>query len=316
MEKKLFNLLVIIIAASVFTTSCQLRTVKTRPGTTVPGSKSETKSDSTKTDEDEKEEPKKETKLSEIKTVEYEGGNQGSPLKSRAPQFGVIFSAGGARVWAFTNVLKEMQRYKFPVAATAGVEWGSVIAANYAHRLSANEVEWELNKFKSLSDWDSFVKNVFEKKSVSSLKVPFSCPSLNLQNQVIYNLNRGDLDQLIPLCLPSPKLVKPQKQSVAMMSDLDSTVQFLRRSGAEKIILFNVIPSKKQKGIVDSLESVENQIWAMAAATSKHQGVDEVVDINVTQFSPQQFDKRRDIQIQSDAQVKDLIKRLADKYSL
>lgn len=314
MAKKLINLFCIIIAVSVFTTSCQLRTVKTRPGAT-PTNPS--KSGSTKNEDIESsEEPKKETKISEIKTVEYDGDNQGSPIRSRAPQFGVIFSAGGARVWAFTNVLKEMQRYKFPVAATAGVEWGSVIAANYAHRLSANEVEWELNKFKSLNDWDSFVKSVFEKKSVSALRVPFACPSLNLQNQVIYNLNKGDLDQLIPLCLPSPKLVKPQKQSIAMMSDLDSTVQFLKKSGAEKIILFNVIPSKKQKSIVDSLESSDNQIWAMASAATKNPGIDEVVDINITQYSPQQFDKRRDIQIQTDAQVKDLIKRLADKYSL
>ena len=94
---------------------------------------------------------------------------------NKAVQFGIIFSAGGVRTWAYVNVLKEIQKYKLPVAAVAGMEWGSVAAGIYAQNISANEVEWELSKFKNSDDSSDFIKKIFEKKSTETLKIPFGC---------------------------------------------------------------------------------------------------------------------------------------------
>ena len=40
-------------------------------------------------------------------------------------KFAVIFSGGGVKAWGHVAVLKELQKFKWPVSAVAGFEWGS-----------------------------------------------------------------------------------------------------------------------------------------------------------------------------------------------
>ena len=91
-----------------------------------------------------------------------------SPVETvKAAQFGIIFSGGGVRTWAYVNILKEIQKYKLPVTSVVGIEWGAIVAGVYAQNVSANEVEWELSKFKGIDDWSNYIKKIFEKKSTA-----------------------------------------------------------------------------------------------------------------------------------------------------
>lgn len=240
-------------------------------------------------------------------------------LKSKAvPNFGIIFSGGGARTWAQVGVLKEMQKYKFPVVSVAGIEWGSVIAAIYAQNLSSNEVEWEMSKFKSLDKTNDFVQAVFAKKTVADMKSSFACPSLNLKSQTVYLLNRGNVDQFLPFCLPSPGLAKPYGQSVSLMTDISLLVQYLRSTGVQKILLLNVLSAKEAAPYIKPVESVENQIWTSAAAqlVKKNIGIDEVISINISDIAIDDFDQRREIIAKGSELSYAQIKKLAEKYGL
>lgn len=241
------------------------------------------------------------------------------PLKSKVvPNFGIIFSGGGARTWAHVGMLKEMQKYKFPVVSVAGIEWGAVIAAVYAQNLSSNEVEWEMSKFKSLDKTNEFVQSVFTKKTVADMKSSFACPSLNVKSQTVYLLNRGNVDQFLPFCIPSPALAKPYGQSVALMTDVSILVQHLRATGVQKILLLNVLNTKEGGPYVKPVDSLENQTWAASAAqlVKKNIGIDEVVSINISDVGIDDFDQRREIMAKGAELSYSQIKKLADKYGL
>jgi NTE family protein len=234
------------------------------------------------------------------------------------PKFGFIFSGGGAKAWAHIGFLKELQKFKWPIHSVAGFEWGSVVAASFAQNLSANEVEWEMSKLKDFDKTDSFLKAVFEKKNTTDLKVPFVCPSLNLNKQTYYLLNRGQLQQLIPFCVSQPPITPAYGQSVAVMSDITILAQHLRSTGANRIILVNVLAQTKLRSFVNDYTSAENILWVQSAAlmAKKPSGVDELININLDDYGIKDLDKRRDLIAKGAELSYDQLKKLAQKYGL
>lgn len=247
------------------------------------------------------------------KTIEY--------VPVQAPKFGFIFSAGGARTWAFVPFLKELQQNKVPVVAVAGVEWGAVVAGIYAHKISANEVEWELSKFKSIKDWNDYIKQIFERRSVKSNQIPFYCSSYNLKTNTSYVLGFGQMDQVVPLCLPSAGIIRPYQMSMADLSNVDSLVEKLKAAGANKIIYVSVINPSSRLPFINPMDSVENQIWSLASSQyrntmAQHKGIDDVIFIDVNSFKVNQFSDRKNILDQSRSKMRQVMSHFLSKYSL
>jgi predicted acylesterase/phospholipase RssA len=286
----------------LFVASCQFKTTKTiTPTSNTPSTVENNNVESTKVDA---------VAVDQIVLPQVKSNG-------KAAQFGFIFSGGGVRTWAYVNILKEVQKYKLPVAAVAGMEWGAIVAGVYAQNVSANEVEWELSKFKNIDGWSDYVKNIFEKKSTGALKIPFGCMSLNLKNQTSYVLNKGQLDSLVPFCVPAPGVSKPYADSIASMSDVVGAVQFLRANGATKVILINANSARNGKPLSSGLQSVENQFWIQSNSVlvKKNVGIDEVIDVDINGgISADKFDQRRDVLNSSLPQAKDQLKKIAQKY--
>lgn len=240
------------------------------------------------------------------------------PINRVLPKFGFIFSGGGAKAWGHIGFLKELQKFKWPVHSVAGFEWGSVVAAIYAQNLSANEVEWEMSKLKEFNKTDSFLKAVFEKKNTADLKVPFVCPSLNINKQAYYLLNRGQLQQLTPFCVSQPSITPIYGQSIAVMTDVPSLAQHLRSSGANRIVLVNVLAQTKMRSFTNDYTSAENILWVESAAlmAKKPAGVDEIIHINLDDYGIKDLDKRREVIAKGAELSYDQLKKLAQKYGL
>jgi hypothetical protein len=278
----------------------------------------------TKKFESKNQEIKMDTKPVDIQYDSPDATLQNTPavplVKKNPPNFGLIFSAGGAKTWAHLGVLKEMQKYKFPIVSVVGIEWGSAIAAVYAQNLSSNEAEWEMSKFKSTDKSQEFIKSAFEKKTVAGMKAGFACPSINIKSQKAYILNRGNVDQFLQFCLPSPGLTKPYGQSVALMSDISALVQHLRSTGVQKIILIDVLAHQSSKPFYGNVESYENQIWVTAATqmakAATTVGIDEVIKIDVSNFPIDNFDERREVMAKGSELGYSQIKKIAEKYGL
>jgi NTE family protein len=216
---------------------------------------------------------------------------------STSIRIGLIFSGGGAKAWAHVGFLKELEQYKWPIVAVGGQEWGAVVAALYANKLSANEVEWELSKIKSFDGLDEISGAIFNNKSVSDLKIPFVCPSLNVSKQSLYLLNRGQLNKLIPFCVAHEPIYKPYQQSIADLVDFAGIAQHLRATGANRIILINVLAQNVRRSLTADYLSAENVLWVQSAALmgKKINGIDEIINIDLDDYSITNLDKKREI---------------------
>ncbi len=234
------------------------------------------------------------------------------------PRIGLILIGGGAKAWAHIGVLKEIEKAKWPISGIAGLEWGAAVAATYAHQLSSNEAEWEMSKVKSLNNVELESSTLFNNKSVADLKIPFVCASLNIAKQQVYLLNRGQLAQLLPFCLPYPPLSTAYKQSVASMSSIGLLAQHLRATGIKKVILINILAQNDKRSFVGDYLSAENILWseAAAAADNKPPGVDDVIQINLDNFGIKDLDKRREIIARGAELSYSQIKKLSEKYGL
>jgi len=310
MEKMKFK---ILVTAILFLASCaqkQVQVKNTHDGTTyeIQNPKSETP---VATGPEAEAQPQNEPNVAPIPPSQV-------PVNKALPKFGFVFSGGGAKAWGHIGFLKELQKLKWPVHSVAGFEWGAVVAALYAHNLSANEVEWEMSKLKEFNKTESFLKTVFEKKNTADLKVPFVCPSLNINKQVYYLLNRGQLQQLAPFCVSQPSVTPIYSQSVAVMTDVPSLAQHLRSTGANRIILVNVLSQTKMRSFTNDYTSAENILWVESAAlmAKKPAGVDEVININLDDYGIKDLDKRRDVIAKGAELSYDQLKKLAQKYGL
>lgn len=234
------------------------------------------------------------------------------------PTIGLIFSGGGAKAWAHIGVIREIEKAKWPIHSVAGFEWGAVVAAVYANNFSSNEVEWELSKVKDFENTEEISNSIFAKKSVSDLKIPFVCSSLNINKQTIYLLNRGSLDKLIPFCLAHPPLSKPYAHSIAEMHDIVGLANHLKAMGANKIVLINVLSQNLKKSFFPDYLSSENVLWVKSAAlmAKKIYGVDDVININLDNYGIKDLDKKREIMVKGAELGYNEVVRLTNKYGL
>jgi NTE family protein len=259
-----------------------------------------------------------------VVTAPQEGAPVAAPVEASSgpvramPRIGLIFSAGGAKAWGHIGVIKEIEKAKWPVRAVAGLEWGAAVAASYAHQLSSNEVEWELSKVRNLEDVEQASETIFRDQSVTDLKVPFVCPSLNIVKQEIFLLNRGQLAKLMPFCVAAAGSSAPYNQSVGVLDHITALARHIRATGVKKVILINVLAQGNKRSYMPDNLSAENILWVKAAIASgqKPAGVDDVIQIDLGDYSIKDLDRKREIIARAAELSYDQVKKLSTKYGL
>lgn len=256
---------------------------------------------------------------------------ENNPWSSDIPKIGLILGPGGARTFAYISLLQEMQKNKIPIHAVAGIEFGSPMAALYAWKGFANDVEWQMMKLKTEdfpkrwidpSSVESFLSLVFQKTKVEELKLPFACPAHNLEKNQIFVMSRGTLSQLIPYCLPYPPVMKPYSNNVSGVRDIKTLADYLRSQGANFIVYVNVLNQSRGQSLFGDKDSMENIMWTEIATTmaglgSKPQsGVDYLLNLNVENYAIMDFVKKREITQKSQEAAKKSVQILARKLNL
>nr|BFD65225.1 hypothetical protein HAGR004_02470 [Bdellovibrio sp. HAGR004] len=259
-----------------------------------------------------------------------------APVIPTMPKIGVILGAGGAKTYAHIGFLHELQRAKVPVYAIGGVEFGSPMAALYANKELANEVEWQMfklkdeevlkksllggvNKNNDVTVLKDFVGVAFNRAKIEDFKVPFACPSYNLKKNQVYLMNRGSIDQLMYLCMAYPPLFKPYQNSVSGIRDITSLANYLRQKGANYIVFVNVLqaPGGSKPFTLDA-QATDNVLWSEVAGLYNKPlpGVDTVISLDTSGYGIMDFEKRREIMNKgTDAAAKQL-KSLTRKWGL
>jgi NTE family protein len=176
-------------------------------------------------------------------------------LSKELPKIGVILGPGGMKTFAHIGVLREFARARVPIHAIAGLEWGSMMAAFYAEKGLANDVDWKAFRMKdsdlasggvlrssrarAMSDFDSYLQTVFPNGASEQTKIPFGCPTVVKRDRLQF-LSKGNLRQTVSHCMPYPPLLAGG-DNIAAPDAIEESAQWLRSQGANLIVLVNVL---------------------------------------------------------------------------
>ena len=268
-----------------------------------------------------------------LSTEAEESGENGSALNQQHrvdPKIGLILGGGGLRSYAHIGVLQEMSKRKFPIVAIGGIEMGALVAAVYSVKAQSFDVEWQMMKLKEkdllqkglisgktksldVQVIDEFTNMVFGSLKVEQSKIPFTCPSLNIEQQKIYVLTKGSFKEMLPYCMAMPPLFKPYQQNVAGILSHQVVADQLRQRGANYIIYIDVLtaPIKTEDAEIDS-----QIVWSLAAEkmNQKLSGIDYTIRVPLRGYDLLDFNKRREMlqkgQMAAQAAIKVLEKEL------
>lgn len=259
-----------------------------------------------------------------------------APVIPQMPRIGVILGAGGAKTFAHIGFLHELVRAKVPVVAVGGVEFAAPIAALYANKEQANDVEWQMfkmkeedvvkksllgavNKNNEVTALNEFLGNAFHRVKVEDFRLPFACPSYNLQKNQVYLMNRGGLDQVMFMCMAYPPFFKPYQNNISAVRDVTSLANYLRTKGANYIVLVNVLQSPGgNKPYTLDPAATDNVLWSEIAGLYNKplSGVDFVVSLDTSGYGIMDFNKRREIMSKGSESAARQMKTLTRKWGL
>lgn len=259
-----------------------------------------------------------------------------APVIPDMPKIGVILGAGGAKTYAHIGFLHELARAKVPVHAIAGVEFAAPMAALFANKEMANEVEWQMFKLKDeeivkksllgsvnknaeVTILKDFFSTAFNRAKVDDFRIPFVCPSYNLKKNQTYLMNRGGIDSLMYSCMAYPPFFRPYQGNVSAIRDITATANYLRQKGANFIVFVNVLqgPGGSKPFTLDA-QATDNVLWSEVAGLYNKPlpGVDSVVSLDTSSYGIMDFEKRREIMNKGADSAAKQLKTLTRKWGL
>lgn len=259
-----------------------------------------------------------------------------APVIPSMPKIGIILGGGGAKTFAHIGFLHELTRAKVPVQAIGGVEFAAPMAALYANKGLANDVEWQMFKLKDeevlkksllgaasknvdVTNLRDFLNVAFNRAKPEDFRVPFACPANSLKKNQVYLMNRGSVDQVMFQCIAYPPFFKPYEGTVAGVRDITALANYLRSKGANFIVFVNVLqPPSAGKAYVPDASGTDNVLWAeIAGSYSKPlPGIDSVVSLETSGYGIMDFDKRREIMAKGADSAARQLKTLTRKWGL
>lgn len=259
-----------------------------------------------------------------------------APVIPSIPKIGIILGAGGAKTFAHIGFLHELMRAKVPVHSIGGIEFAAPMAALYANKEQANDVEWQMFKLKEdeitkktllgavsknndVTILKDFTGNAFNRSKVEDFRLQFACPSYNLKKNQVYLMNRGGLDQLMYLCMAYPPFFQPYQGSVSGVREVTAMANYLRSKGANYIVLVNVLQAPGVgKAFTSDANGTDNVLWSEIAGlyNKPFAGVDTIISLETGSYGIMDFDKRREIMSKGAESAARQLKNLTRKWGL
>lgn len=253
---------------------------------------------------------------------------------SALPKVGLILGPGGAKALAHAGVLKELVRNRIPIDMIVGLEWGAMPAAIYAQNGQVHEVEWKLYKLEqknpirralitrelkteSIKEINDFLKENLSGRKVQSSVVRFACPSLSILSGTVVWQDRGEFSETLEKCLPLPPLFKPRGPWAASAFSLMEAIQFLKKAGAQVIIISHVLDTADVFEPAQLMDRWESAIlWQeirRSISRVPREGL-EWIDVDTKDFRAHDFDRRKELVTRGEAAGKKAAESLSQKY--
>ncbi|MCO5112630.1 MAG: hypothetical protein M9899_00485 [Bdellovibrionaceae bacterium] len=253
------------------------------------------------------------------------------------PKLGLILGPGMALSLGHLGVLKALNDQKLPIEVIAGVEWSSLIAANYALNGAANDMAWkasqgQLNvgvekgflrgeiKETSEDEVAKLIQTYTRGRAISNGKIKFICPALDVSNAKALYFKSGSYGRALQSCMKAPPLTQSEPRVWANLTDIESLAKEMRRMGAEKVILVNALPLGGGLNWGERSSAVsprDKYFWAQVqrSMVQKPNSVDHILTLNTGGQSVLDFKEKRNLIQQSSTRADQFFRDLARKYS-
>jgi NTE family protein len=238
------------------------------------------------------------------------------------------------KTFAALGVFREMNRARIPVAAIAGLEWGSLIGGLYATQGQINDAEWKSFKLREenlpekgflqskasaapVSKLSPFLDEAFSGMAVDKAKIDFACATVERGADHTGWLNRGSFKQAMERCLPYPPMFEVQK-AIASPFGVEDAAAWLRSRGANVILLIDVLgqgdflPSKSAGDMAP-----ENLLWGEIRREmyrAKPPSVNHVIHVNTSGHPVTDFDGRRQLMDAGQKAATDVCNKMVSQY--
>lgn len=262
--------------------------------------------------------------------------NTSSDTELVRPKIGLILGPGLAYTLAHLGVLKAINDQKIPIHVIAGMEWSSLIAANYALNGAINDMRWKAfqgsfsnvvstgflrGSVKETSNeiFNKLISEYTRGRSIQQSRISFVCPGFQIsKNKPVY-FKSGSYVQALQSCMKVPPLAQTESPIWAFISEAKSLVQELKSMGAQKIIYIGAIPTSGmnwgKEG--ESVEGRDKYFWAQVVhgLNPKWTGVDHVLQLSTESHSALDFKNARRIIEDSEQKAQEYFSKFARTYS-
>ncbi len=248
---------------------------------------------------------------------------------------GLVLGPGVLRAFAHVGLLKAFEEEKIPVTAVVGLEWGGLVAAFYARKGEAFDVEWQMLKLKKnylpsselmsskikmtgAQSLSSYLDDVFSKSVVEESQLFFACPSRDLSklSRVIWH-DKGEYRQILKSCLSYPPYYRPHGNQVAGVFALKASVDKLKEAGVNRVFFINLLQENQPLDTFRKNLKFETQLlWQQGfeLLNSQKSSVDEFLNINMQEFSLTNHDLRHEMIKRGYDSGKVFIEKIRKKY--
>lgn len=235
---------------------------------------------------------------------------------------GLILGPGGVKSLAHIGVLHEFVSNKVPISYVAGIEWGALIGAMYAHQGRIHEAEWKSLKIPSqkfysqnifkkskikpdVNVFQDFLKTTFAQDQLQDAPIKFMCSTDTSDKSKI--MLRGKFKDVLRLCWPDSSQFENKTASV---NSVGAFIEKMESLGVNTIILVNVI-GEADLSSEDLKDQDEWNKYLENFKSIKSSGeLAGIIDINISKFGIRDYESGRDIIRMARQQARPEIKRL------
>ncbi len=292
--------------------------------------------DKTKKDSSPINEPSKDETLDQKKVNRNKLFNTSDDKESVRPKIGLILGPGLSYSLAHLGALKAINDQRIPIHVVAGMEWSSLIAANYALNGAVNDMRWKAfqgsfsnavstgflrGSIKETSEdiYENLITQYTRGRSINQSKISFICPAIQIAKGKEVYFKSGTFSQALQGCMKVPPLAQTASSSWAFITEAKGLVQEMRAMGAQKIIYIGAIPSSGMNWGKDvgSIEGRDKYFWAQVinALNPKSMGADHSLNLATEGHLALDFKNARRMIEDSEEKSQDFFARFARTYS-
>jgi NTE family protein len=207
------------------------------------------------------------------------------PWSGGRPKVALVLSGGAARGFAHVGVIRVLERQKIPIDILVGADTGSLVAAVYADRKSASDLERIVlaleerdiinptQGFARGERLEEFVAKRLSTADIERLGTPFAAVATDLESGEAVALKSGSIARAVRASNALPGIFSPVSYQGKLLADgciADNLpIDAARKMGADIVIAVDLSDGKPSAQANNIFETLLQSVFLMARQVSE-----------------------------------------------